>query len=268
MSRPPWLKARLGEIGTVSKVLEDLGLNTVCEGAGCPNRGDCFSKGRATFLIMGSGCTRHCAFCALGRRFLEPVDKDEPWRVAEAARRLSLSHVVITSVTRDDLPDGGAFLFSRTADLLKNNFACRVEILVPDFQKESLKIVCRESVDLLAHNLETVRRLTPSVRDRASYDGSLAVLAKAKSYGKETKSGLMLGLGERKEEILQALEDLIKVGCRDVTLGQYLSPGKFFFPVARFVEPEEFEDWRSVARKLGFERVESGPLIRSSYASG
>lgn len=268
--RPSWLTVRVEHDGRMFELLDDLKLSTVCEGAMCPNLGVCFAEKRATFLILGRRCTRRCRFCALGGELASPasVDPEEPARLAEAIVRLALRQVVITSPTRDDLPDGGARAFVRTAEAIKERSpACRVEVLVPDFQGEAAAIdaVCDGPIDLFAHNLETVERLTPKVRDRASFGRSLGVLKRAYERRKTTKSGILLGLGETLPEVIRALESLREAGCEQLALGQYLPPREGFAPV-EYLPPEVFEELREKALLLGFSHVRSGPLVRSSYA--
>jgi lipoic acid synthetase len=271
---PEWLRLPLPASSAFFKtraLLADLGLHTVCESAKCPNHWECWSKGTATFMIAGDHCTRACSFCAVKTAKPLPLEQDEPERVAEAARRMGLKHTVITAVARDDLADGGADHFRRTIEAVrKASPGIVVEVLVPDFldKDDALWTVLDARPEIFNHNLETVRRLTPAVRSRATYDRSLSVLRKAKERGGEsiyTKSGLMLGLGEQEPELFTAMEDLREVGCDILTLGQYLQPTRAHLPVVDFVPPERFETYRLVAEKLGFVHVASGPLVRSSY---
>jgi len=271
--KPAWLKRRLpsGPVyGTVCRTVEAHGLHTVCQEARCPNQWECYSRRTATFLILGARCTRNCRFCAVESGSPAPPDPGEPERVADAAQAMGLSFVVVTSVTRDDLPDGGAGVFARTVAALRQHLpGARVELLVPDFGGDpaALAAVVDAAPDVLNHNLETVPRLYPLVRPGADYARSLALLAEARRRAPAlaTKSGLMLGLGERAEEIEGALQDLRRVDCRMLTLGQYLQPTPAHLPVERFVTPEEFAAWQRRGLELGFERVASGPLVRSSY---
>lgn len=271
--RPPWLTIRLPLGGTeaVDGCLEDLRLGTVCRSARCPNRAECYHHGRATFLLLGPHCTRACRFCAVTRHPPAPPDPDEPRRVAEAANRLNLKHVVITSVTRDDLPDGGAGQFADTVAAVRLRCpAATIEILVPDFagQEEAWRVAASSGADVFNHNIETVPRLYPEVRPDASYAQSLALLRWVKIHHPEqlTKSGLMVGLGETWEEILQAGTDLAATGVDIVTVGQYLCPDpSTHLPVTRYVEPEEFERIGTAYRAMGFRAVASAPLVRSSY---
>jgi lipoic acid synthetase len=272
---PEWLRIRLPSNETYSEtraLLGKLKLHTVCESAKCPNQWECWSKGTATFMIAGDRCTRACAFCAVDTAKPLPLDAQEPERVAEAVFKMHLKHIVITAVARDDVPDGGADHFRRT--ILRVFERCPntiVEVLVPDFQDHDADIqtVLSAKPHIYNHNLETVRRLTPSVRHRATYDRSLSVLRKAGEWGRAhsvyTKSGLMLGLGEREEELFEALRDLRAVGCDILTLGQYLQPTPQQLPVVEFVTPERFARYKEKALEMGFVHVASGPMVRSSY---
>ena len=247
------------------------GLNTVCQGALCPNQGECFGRGTATFLLLGRTCTRNCTFCAIPSEDHPPApDPQEPDRVALAAAELDLKHVVITSVTRDDLEDGGASHFAETVKALKKTRPrVTVEILIPDFQGSctALETAVASAPDIINHNLETVSRLYPGVRPQAVYSRSIELLKRVKGInpGKITKSGLMLGLGEEREEVLEVMADLRTVGCDVLTLGQYLQPSGRHHPVARYVPPEEFEALRQEGEKMGFLAVFSAPLVRSSF---
>jgi lipoyl synthase len=271
--KPDWLTRRLPagpEYEKVRALIKDRKLHTVCQEARCPNQWECFSRQTATFLIMGSRCTRNCRFCAVDQGPLEPPDPGEPNRVAEAAKRMGLRYVVITSVTRDDLADGGAGFFAETIREVRATLpGALVEVLIPDFQgdAEALRTVIAARPDVLNHNLETVPRLYPLVRPGAIYSRSLELLRKAGTYDSSicTKSGLMLGLGESPEEVRETLLDLRDAGCRMLTLGQYLQPSAAHLEVARYLSPEEFDRWRETALTTGFTRVASGPLVRSSY---
>ncbi|HXZ37532.1 MAG TPA: lipoyl synthase [Thermodesulfobacteriota bacterium] len=272
--KPEWLRRKLPAPEALEKMrslLQRHGLHTVCQGALCPNQGECFGQGTATFLILGKTCTRNCTFCAIPTEERPPApDPDEPRRIAQAAAELGLKHVVITSVTRDDLVDGGASLFARTVEALrKMNPQITVEVLIPDFQGsvEALRKVTDSAPNILNHNLETVSRLYPEVRPQAVYPRSIELLKRAKAMAPEefTKSGLMLGLGEEKEEILGVMADLREVSCDFLTLGQYLQPSGRHHPVIRFVSPEEFEELRVEGMKMGFRAVFSAPLVRSSF---
>jgi lipoic acid synthetase len=270
---PPWLKVRApggpGFTATLGLVKE-LRLHTVCEEAHCPNIAECWGHKTATFMLLGDTCTRNCAFCAVAHGRPLTVDPHEPGRVAEAVERLGLRHVVVTSVNRDDLPDGGASHFAATAHAIRARLpTCRVEVLVPDFQGDlaAVAIVTAAPVDVFNHNVETVPRLYRRVRPGARYERSLAVLETAVDPQRRrlTKAGLMLGLGEERDEVLRVLRDLRAVGCSILTLGQYLQPSARHLPIERYVTPEEFDALRREALGLGFRHVESGPLVRSSY---
>ncbi|ABO08826.1 lipoyl synthase [Pyrobaculum calidifontis] len=275
MELPSWIRVKAGDYGRIVAVREAVfaaGVHTICEEAHCPNIFSCWGEGTATFLILGDVCTRACKFCAVKtgdpRGFVDPT---EPARVAEAVAKLGLRYVVITSVDRDDLPDGGASQFASVVKAVKARAPwAKVEVLTPDFggSAEAVASVVEAGPDVYAHNLETVRRLTPLVRDRrASYDVSLRVLKMAKELGAVTKSGLMVGLGETFDEVLEALSDLRRVDVDIVTIGQYLKPRghKRFLEVQRWVPPEEFEKYREAAEAMGFKAVVAGPLVRSSY---
>ena len=269
--KPPWLKKTYqgsAAIEDMEKRLSRLHLATVCQSAHCPNLGECFNRGTATFMIMGERCTRNCRFCAVPHGPKQGLDPDEPKHLAQAAAELDLRHVVVTSVTRDDLPDGGAAHFAAVIDALRDKLPqTSVEVLVPDFQgsSEALETVCLARPDVFNHNVETVPRLYKAVRPQADYRQSLDVLSFAAQWGLTAKSGIMLGLGERDEEIRQVLADLLNAGCSYLTLGQYLAPSDKHAPVERFVTPEEFDAWGDEARRMGFAEVASGPLVRSSY---
>jgi lipoic acid synthetase len=271
---PDWLRLKLPTSDTFAQtrsLLDELKLHTVCESAKCPNHWECWDKGTATFMIAGDRCTRACGFCAVSTAKPLPLETDEPLRVAEATRRMRLKHVVITAVARDDLADGGAEHFRRTIEAVRRlNPRTVIEVLVPDFQDsdDAIEQVLAANPQIYNHNLETIRRLTPEVRHRATYDRSLSVLKKVKAKrGKtiHTKSGLMLGLGETEAEIVVAMEDLRAAECDLLTLGQYLQPTLKHLPVVEFVAPDQFAALGRVARSLGFVHVASGPMVRSSY---
>ena len=271
---PEWLRIRLPTTDSFARtraLLDELKLHTVCESARCPNHWECWSKGTATFMIAGDRCTRACGFCAVTTAKPLALEADEPARVAEAARRMRLKHVVITAVARDDLPDGGAEHFRQTIETVRAlNPGAAIEVLTPDFNDRDAAIntVLAARPHIFNHNLETVRRLTPSVRSRATYDRSLSVLGKVKARLRGaiyTKSGLMLGLGETEAELFTALADLRRAGCDILTLGQYLQPTLKHLPVVAFVAPEKFDEYGVRAREMGFIHVASGPLVRSSY---
>lgn len=271
--RPPWLKVRAPSGSGVDRVTESLrrhGLRTVCRDARCPNVGECWGAGTATVLVLGPSCTRACAFCGVSHGPPVPPDPGEPSRVAAAAAELGWRTLVVTSVTRDDLPDGGAGHFARVVEALRNlSSPPGIELLVPDFggRREALRTVVDARPDVLAHNVETVPRLYPRVRPRATYDRSLELLAAARGMtpGLLLKSGLMAGFGETRAETVAVLEDLFEVGCRSVTLGQYLPPGPAHIPVAEYLTPSAFGELADEARRIGFTQVVSGPLVRSSY---
>jgi len=271
---PEWLRIKLPTSDNFSHtraLLDELKLHTVCESARCPNHWECWEKGTATFMIAGDRCTRACGFCAVSTAKPLALEADEPMRVAEATRRMRLRHIVITAVARDDLKDGGAEHFRQTIEAVRKlNPGIVIEVLVPDFNESdsSVENVLSANPDIFNHNLETVRRLTPGVRHRATYDRSLAVLRKVKEKRGNsiyTKSGMMLGLGEREEEVMVALEDLRRAGCDILTLGQYLQPTLKHLPVIDFVPPEQFTAFGNAARQMGFVHVASGPMVRSSY---
>jgi len=273
LKKPPWLRRKLphGDIYQKTRgLLKDSRLHTVCQEALCPNLGECFSSRTATFLILGDRCTRDCRFCAVKHGDPEPLDTEEPARVADAVREMALRYVVITSVTRDDLTDGGAGAFAETVrEIRKRMPGILVEVLIPDFKgdKKALETVIKASPRVLNHNMETVSRLYRIARPQAVYERSLELLARVRQWDATIapKSGIMLGLGEERYEVRQVLHDLLAAGCRSLTLGQYLQPSKDHLPVVRFVSPEEFDEWREVALKMGFVGVASGPFVRSSY---
>jgi len=271
---PEWLRITLPTSDSFARtrsLLDELKLHTVCESAKCPNHWECWSKGTATFMIAGDRCTRACGFCAVSTAKPLALEADEPARVAEATRRMRLRHIVITAVARDDLADGGADHFRRTIEMVRElNPGIVIEVLVPDFNdhNRSIETVLAANPHIFNHNLETVRRLTPDVRHRATYDRSLSVLRKVKARRGDTiytKSGLMLGLGEQHDELLTAMRDLRAAGCDILTLGQYLQPTLKHLPVVEFVNPEKFADFKVCAEELGFVHVASGPMVRSSY---
>ncbi len=272
--KPDWIRVRLPNnpaFWSTKSLITDLKLVTVCEEAQCPNRWECWGQGTATFMIAGEKCTRACGFCAVKTARPEALEVDEPERVAEATQRMNLNHIVITAVARDDLKDGGAGHFQRTIEAVrKSNPRIIIEVLVPDFNDKdwALEMVMEARPHIFNHNIETVERLTPLVRSRAKYGRSLTVLKKAKDMveGKvATKSGLMLGLGEREEEILQAMDDLLEHGVTVLTMGQYLRPTAMHLPVVDYITPDRFDELREIALARGFRHVASGPLVRSSY---
>lgn len=271
--KPPWLTRRLPsapEYEEVRSLIRKGSLHTVCEEAKCPNQFECFSQRTATFLILGSRCTRNCRFCNVATGPACPPDPEEPSRVAEASFRMGLRYVVVTSVTRDDIPDGGAGLFAETVTRIRGRLPkARVEVLIPDFKgdRAALKTVLDAWPDVLNHNIETVPRLYPRVRPEAVYERSLALLEQVADMASDipTKSGIMLGLGETDAEVRETLGDLRRVQCRFLTIGQYLQPSEHHLPVERFVPPDEFDAWRKTALDMEFTEVASGPFVRSSY---
>jgi lipoic acid synthetase len=272
--KPRWVFPRAVPIAgghEVRKLLRDLKVSTVCESARCPNRGECFGERTATFLLLGRSCTRRCGFCAVHKGCPEAPDPGEPGAVAEAVRRLGLDFVVVTSVTRDDLPDGGAAVFAEVVgEIRRRNPGACVEVLVPDFggRAGALERVLAAAPEVLNHNVETVPRLYPAVRPGADYGRSVDLLRRAAEVLPVTKSGMMLGLGEEREEVMEVMRDLARAGCRSLTLGQYLQPTRENLAVSRYLEPREFADLAREGRKTGIERVVAGPLVRSSYHAG
>lgn len=273
LQKPPWLRKRLPPLEPYQEVralLRTAHVHTVCQEARCPNHWECFSRKTATFLILGHVCTRQCRFCAVQHGVPQPPDPEEPARIVETVRRLGLRYVVITSVTRDDLSDGGASAFAQTIHTVRAAVAgTLVEVLIPDFQGNfaALEVVLLAGPAVLNHNIETVPRRYGTVRPQADYRRSLALLRAAFTMAPHIplKSGIMLGLGETHDEVLHTLDDLLASGCRLLTLGQYLQPASHLLPVARYVSPEEFDAWRDKALSMGFRQVASGPWVRSSY---
>ncbi len=268
---PPWFKIRLTvneRTAAVGQLVRKGKLHTVCQSAACPNQSECWSRGTATFMILGNTCSRGCRFCNVPKGKPSAIDLDEPDRVAAAVEALGLRYAVITSVTRDDLQDGGASLFTATINAIRaRNSGCKVEVLIPDLQgsEEALAMVLSACPDVLNHNVETVPSLYPIVRPQADYARSLKLLQRAKKLGAVTKTGLMLGLGEGENEIISVMEDLRSVGCDILTLGQYLRPSQKHLSVKRYYTPEEFHLLRERALSMGFSAVAAGPLVRSSY---
>ena len=269
--RPGWLKARVPGGEQYSKIKNLIGqqrLHTVCEEARCPNMGECWSAGTATFMILGDTCTRSCGFCAVKTGRPGSLDWDEPRRVADAVKQMGLRHAVITSVNRDERKDGGAPIFAETIRLIREDVpGCKIEVLIPDFKgaEEALNIVLDAQPDVLNHNVETVPRIYKIVRPQAKYRQSLELLHRSKRRGFLTKSGMMVGIGEEPDEVLQVMRDLREMECDILTIGQYLQPTKNHLPIERFVHPDEFTMYREEGTKMGFKHVESGPLVRSSY---
>jgi lipoyl synthase len=272
-TKPDWLRVKL-PIGESYKHVRNLvdthKLHTICESGNCPNMGECWGAGTATFMILGNVCTRSCGFCAVATGRPEPIDWDEPQRVAEAIHLMKVKHAVITSVDRDEIKDGGSVIWFNTIKSVKTlNPETTLETLIPDFkgQKENIQLIIDAAPEVVSHNIETVERLTRQVRIQAKYWRSMEVIKYLKEGGMRTKSGIMLGLGEKKEEVIQTLEDLKNAGCDVVTIGQYLQPTKKHLPVQRFVHPDEFAEYREIGYEFGLDYVESGPLVRSSYHS-
>ena len=272
LKKPEWIRVKAGSPTTrfyeIKQILRESNLHTVCEEASCPNIGECFGKGTATFMIMGDKCTRRCPFCDVGHGRPDPLDVNEPVNLARTIAKLKLKYVVITSVDRDDLKDGGSDIWARTIRAIRRRSpGTTMETLIPDFQGkwENLAVVTDAAPEILSHNLETVRRLTKEVRIQAKYDRSLEVLMRAKRAGLRTKSGIMLGLGETEQEVLESMDDLRSVGVDILTLGQYLQPTREHLPVAEFIHPDVFARFKALGLEKGFRFVESGPLVRSSY---
>jgi lipoic acid synthetase len=269
--KPDWLKIRLstsGEYQKVKQIVNQHKLHTICQSGDCPNMGECWSKGTATFMILGDICTRACKFCNVKTGKPLPIDVDEPQRVAESVKLMNLKHCVITSVDRDDLPDLGSLAWAQTIKKVKEiNPFTTIEVLIPDFQGNTsfVQQVIDAKPEIISHNLETVRRLTPLVRTKAQYDVSLSVLKYIAANGGTAKSGIMLGLGETEQEIIQTVDDLAAVGCHILTIGQYLQPTRENYPVHEYITPAVFDKYKEIALAKGFKYVESAPLVRSSY---
>ena len=269
--KPEWLKIKLPndeEYSRMNKIIKKYNLHTICTSGKCPNAGECWGLGTATFMILGDICTRSCKFCAVKTGKPLPVDKDEPMHIAESVKLLSLKHCVITSVDRDDLSDYGSDIWVETIKAVKKvNPKTTMEVLIPDFMGdyESLKKVIDAKPEVISHNMETVRRLTPKVRSKAQYDRSLEVVKRISEAGIISKSGIMVGIGEKEDEIYQTMEDLLNVGCKVFTIGQYLQPTKHNMPVTEYVTPETFKKYEEIGLEKGFKFVESSPLVRSSY---
>lgn len=269
--KPEWLKIKLPRGFKASQVvgmLNDRHLHTICSSGMCPNRAECWGRGTATFMIGGNVCTRRCRFCNVTGGKPSPLDPQEIEDIVRSVRELGLKHVVVTSVTRDDLPDGGAHHWATLIHRLHEEApGVTMEVLIPDMQgrEDLLDIILAEKPDVISHNLETVRRLTPEIRRTATYDRSLAVLKYLHDKGAVTKSGIMLGLGETREEILQTMDDLLAVDCQIMTIGQYLQPSKEHYPVQDYIHPDVFEEYRVIGKEKGFRHIESAPMVRSSY---
>ncbi len=273
VKKPDWLRVKLPigeEYRHVRSLVDQHHLHTICESGNCPNMGECWGEGTATFMILGNICTRSCGFCAVTTGKPMPADWDEPQRVAEAIHLMKVKHAVITSVDRDDLKDGGSRIWRNTINAVKAlNPSTTLETLIPDFKgnKDCIRQITEAAPDVVSHNIETVERLTRQVRIQARYWRSMEVIRELKLAGMRTKSGIMLGLGETKEEVVQAITDLHDNGCEVITIGQYLQPTTKHLPVQRFVHPDEFAAYKDIGYNLGFDYVESGPLVRSSYHS-
>lgn len=269
--KPEWLKVRLPhgfKTKDVVGLLNDRHLHTICSSGMCPNRAECWGAGTATFMLCGNICTRNCRFCNVTSRRPEPLDPSEIGQIADTVSSLALWHVVLTSVDRDDLPDQGAGHWARTIREIKTRCpGVTMEVLIPDFQgrEDLLDMIVAESPEIISHNLETVRRLTPDVRSVATYDRSLSVLGYLAGRGVRTKSGIMLGLGETRQEIIETMDDLRSVGCEVMTIGQYLQPSKLHYQVRDYIHPDVFAEYGEIARSKGFRHVESSPMVRSSY---
>lgn len=271
-SKPRWLRVKLptGEnYKSVRKLVDSYGLHTICQSGNCPNMGECWGSGTATFMILGNVCTRSCGFCSVKTGRPDQVDWDEPERVARSVKLMNVKHCVLTSVDRDDLRDGGSIIWKETVNAVRRmSEGTTMETLIPDFKGETRNIdrIVEVAPEIVSHNMETVRRLTRKVRIQAQYDRSLEVLQYLKQQGlPRTKSGIMLGLGEKREEVIESLADLRKAGVDIITLGQYLQPTPGHLPVQEFVTPEQFEEYKEIGLDMGFKYVESGPLVRSSY---
>ena len=273
LRKPEWLRTKIGHyknLNTVEETLKDLHLNTVCDAANCPNRSECFSNKTATFMILGSRCSRNCRFCDVVFGGMTTVDPEEPKHVAQAVKKLGLKHVVITSVTRDDLEDGGAFQFVDVINTIRENSPkVSIEVLIPDLQgnQAALKTIVDAKPEIINHNIETISRLYDAIRPSAIYERSLELLANVKEMDENiyTKSGLMVGLGEESSEVIQVMKDLKAAGCDFLTIGQYLQPSKDHYPVKEYIHPDIFKKYERLGLEIGFKAVASGPLIRSSY---
>lgn len=269
--KPKWLKVKLPtgkEYVNVRQIVGEHKLHTICESGNCPNMGECWGAGTATFMILGNICTRSCGFCAVKTGRPLPADTEEPKRVANSVKLMNVKHCVITSVDRDDLKDGGSIIWTETVQAVREASPdTTLETLIPDFKGdwENLQRIIDVAPEIVSHNLETVRRLTREVRIQAKYDRSLEVIKRLKEGGMKTKSGVMLGLGETEEEVIETMKDLANAGCDILTLGQYLQPTPKHLPVVEFVKPEQFEKYKKIGLELGFRFIESGPLVRSSY---
>lgn len=271
LRKPDWLKIKLPRGFKASHVvglLNHHGLNTICSSGLCPNKGECWGRGTATFMIGGNVCTRNCKFCNVAGGKTQPLDPQEIKDIANSVKNLALKHIVITSVDRDDLPDYGTDHWCKVIKTIREECpGVTMEVLIPDFQgrKDLIAKIIELKPEVISHNMETVRRLTPEVRSVATYDTSLSVIKQIADAGVRSKSGIMLGLGETEEEIIQTMKDLRENGCEIITIGQYLQPSRKHYPVKAYITPEKFEEYGKIGKKLGFRHVESGPLVRSSY---
>lgn len=269
--KPDWLKVKFtvnNDFRDLQKIIKDHHLHTVCQSARCPNQSDCWQRRTATLMILGDTCTRNCRFCAVKSGKPQPVDLNEPQKIGRAVKLMGLKYAVITSVTRDDLPDGGAAVWAETIrEIRRQNPDCKIEVLIPDFRGDinALETVISATPDVLGHNLETVRVLYPIARPQADYAQSLRVIYESKKRGAVTKTGIMVGLGETAEQVSELMQDVLNAGCDILTLGQYLQPTKDHLPVVRYITPEEFKTYQDTGLSLGFRAVFSGPLVRSSF---
>lgn len=273
VKKPEWLKTNIHSAENfklVNKVVKEHGLHTICTSGRCPNLSECWNKGTATFMILGEICTRACSFCNTITGKPLAADKDEPQKVADSIQLIKLKHAVITSVDRDDLPDRGALHWAETIRAIKNtNPTTTLEVLIPDFDGNAslIDLVIEAKPDIISHNLETVRRFTPQIRTKAKYDTSLSVLKHIADNGIISKTGIMLGLGEMEEEVLQLMDDALNAGCSVITIGQYMQPSRKNIPVTEYIHPNKFEEYKKIGLKKGFRIVESAPLVRSSYCA-
>jgi len=269
--KPPWLRVKLPtgqNYKRVRQIVKDYNLHTICQSGNCPNMGECWGAGTATFMILGNVCTRACSFCAVATGRPQELDKDEPRRVAEAVKLMAVKHCVITSVNRDELKDSGADIWHETVkEVKKQSPETTIETLIPDVKArwQALETMISAGQEVVSHNMETVKRLYRLVRPQAKYDRSLEQIRRIRDFGKRTKSGIMVGLGEKEEEVLEIMDDLLEHGCEILTIGQYLQPTPMHLEVAKFVHPDTFEQYREMGMAKGFKHVESGPLVRSSY---
>lgn len=271
LKKPEWLKIKLrtdGQYNKVNETIESKGLHTICTSGSCPNKNECFSRGTATLMLLGNICTRHCKFCNVEAGRPLPPDESEPLNIATTIKELGLKHCVLTSVDRDDLTDFGATHWAETINYCKRiNPNTTIEALIPDFDGnyDLLQIVACAKPDILSHNIETVRRLTPILRSKAEYDRSLKVLKYIDRLGIKSKTGIMLGVGETREEVIETMDDVLNANCNIMTIGQYLQPTRKNYPVQSYIHPDEFNEYKEIGLKKGFRHIESGPMVRSSY---